>query len=338
LVIPVGTDWQELKLVRKIESKIITTNIIPVRFVPMLRDNRANAKGKRQVEGEMMENLKRHIQVLSQDIGERNFWQYQNLERAADYIKGEFRKYGYEPREQIYHLEGKPYRNIIATKKGEIQSDKIIIICAHYDSVVGSPGADDNASGIAGLLELARRLAQENTKKTIKFITMVNEEPPFFMSKDMGSFQYARQVRKKGDNIEAVLCLESLGYYQDKKGSQHYPLGFSFSYPDKGNFIAVVSNFNSRGLLKRIVKEFRQATDFPLEYLVGFSFLAQAIGFSDHWSFWRFGFKAVMITDTAFYRTPYYHTQEDTLDKLDFNSLSLVIEGLHGVLLKLSEE
>lgn len=281
------------------------------------------------------ENLKRHVTFLSRDIGERNFMQYQNLERAADYISEEFKNYGYEPEEQIYSLEGKPYRNIIATKKGEILSDKIIIVCSHYDSVMGSPGADDNASGVSGLLELARALSKENVNQTTRFIAFTNEEPPLFMTKDMGSFRYAQEAKRRGDNILGVVCLESIGYYSDKKGAQSYPLALSPFYPNKGNFIALVSNFHSRRLLKRIVREFKEVSSFSIEYLIAPAILAPAISFSDHWSFWKFGYRAVMITDTAFYRTPYYHTPQDTFEKLNYASMAELVKAFYWVLLEL---
>lgn len=286
---------------------------------------------------ELIKNLERHVKALSNDIGERNFIQYRNLERAADYIKKEFEKYGYSPEEQIYHFEGSPFKNLIATKKGRLYSDKIIIVCAHYDSVAGSPGADDNASGVAGILELSRLLSKEDINKTVRFVATVNEEPPFFTTQDMGSLVYAREAKKRGDSILGVLCLESIGYYSDKRKSQSYPFGLSLFYPDKGNFIGIVSNLSSRRLLKKVVKEFRRQSGFPVEYLVGFSFLAPAISFSDHWSFWEFGYKAVMITDTAFYRNPYYHTAFDTSEKLDYQSMSLVVRGLYRALSELGK-
>lgn len=282
------------------------------------------------------ENLSRHIQVLAGGLGERNLYQQQNLEKAAIYIKEELANYGYEVKEQVYFIDNKPFRNLIATKWGSKKKDKIIIVCSHYDSVWGSPGADDNASGVAGLLELASLISKDNLNKTIKFIATTNEEPPFYLSEDMGSFRYAKEAKKNREDIEAVICLESIGFYSDKKNSQSYPLGFSLFYPDKGNFIAIVSNLSSGSLLKRIVKEFKKASAFPIEYLAAPVFLAPAISFSDNWSFWRFGYKAVMITDTAFYRNPYYHTQADTPEKLNYHRISKVIAGLYQVLLALT--
>jgi Zn-dependent M28 family amino/carboxypeptidase len=153
----------------------------------------------------------------------------------------------------------------------------------------------------------------------------------------MGSFRYAQEAKKKKENIKGVLCLESIGYYSDKKGSQGYPPGFGFFYPNRGNFIAMVSNFESRRLLKTTVREFKKASGLPVEYLVGFSILAPAISFSDHWSFWRFGYKAIMITDTAFYRNPYYHTPADTFDKLDYQRICEVVKGLCHAIIELAK-
>lgn len=157
------------------------------------------------------------------------------------------------------------------------------------------------------------------------------------MSENMGSFRYAKEAKKNKEGIEVVLCLESIGFYADRKNSQGYPLGLGLFYPDKGNFIAVVGNLGSRHLLKRIVREFKNLSRFPLEYLVAPVFLTPAISFSDNWSFWRFGYKAVMITDTAFYRNPYYHTQADTPEKLNYDSISKVVEGLYCVLSSLNQ-
>jgi len=333
LVIPVGTHWQELKILQKKEGKILVKSIIPVRFVPMMRKEISALEVE---DKELTENLKRHVRVLSGEIGERNFGKHKNLERAADYIRQEFINFGYAPEEQIYHLEGKPYRNIIAAKKGRVSPEREIIVCAHYDSVTGSPGADDNASGVAGLLELARLLYNEELNKTVKFIAFTNEEPPYFMTDVMGSFRYAQEARKRKDKIQGVLCLESIGYYSDKKGSQSYTLGLGLFYPDKGNFISVVSNFSSRNLLSSILKNFKKKSSFPIEGLVGSSFLLPPLAFSDHWSFWKFGYKAVMVTDTAFFRNPYYHMQDDIPEKLNYESMSAVASGLFEALLKLS--
>lgn len=332
LVIPVGREWQELKLVQKINGKVVTTDIIPVRFVPMLGNKKQIETEDSERDKEMVKNLKMHVLNLSHKIGERNFMRYQNLEYAADYIKQELKNYGLELEEQVYNLAGKAYRNVIATKKGSVLSENIFIVCAHYDSVFGSPGADDNASGVAGLIELARLVSKEKLNQTVKFIAFTNEEPPFFMTKDMGSLRYAQEAKRRGEDILGVFCLESIGYYSEENKSQSYPLGFSLFYPSKGNFIAVVSNFSSRHLLRKTVKGLKKEPNLPVESLVGFGFLVPAIGFSDHWSFWQFGYKAMMLTDTAFYRNRFYHTPEDTFEKLNYQRMSSVIKGLATVI------
>lgn len=285
----------------------------------------------------LKENLKVHTKVLSADIGERNFSKYQNLEKASEYIFKEFKSYGYLVKEQVYYLKEKPFKNIIAIKEGKRFPNKIIVVGAHYDSVIGSKGADDNASGVAGLLELARVLSKVDLNKTVEFIAFVNEEPPIFMTEDMGSLRYVEEAKKNLSDIEGMLCLESIGYYSDKKNSQHYPFGFGLFYPDRGNFIAFVSNLNSKSLLDRAVEEFRKNSKFPSEYLVAPIILAPAMSFSDNYSFWRYGYKAIMVTDTAFYRNPHYHTQYDTFEKLNYENIFELIKGLYRVLLKLCE-
>jgi Zn-dependent M28 family amino/carboxypeptidase len=280
------------------------------------------------------ENLIRHVRVLSGEIGERNFIQYENLEKAKDYIIKVFKDYGYSTEEQIYPFQGREFKNIIAVKSGE--SDKIIIVGAHYDSVIGSPGADDNASAVAGLLELARILKEEKLSVTIKFIAFTNEEPPFFLSSEMGSMVYAKEAKRKKEKIEAMLCLESIGYYSDKRGSQSYPLGLNLFYPDKGDFIGIVGNLRSKRLV-RDIKEILKKQNIKTQTLVCPSFLVPAIEFSDNSSFWRKGFKAVMITDTAFYRNPYYHTQDDTPDKINYKKLEELVYGLKNVIMELAK-
>ena len=282
------------------------------------------------------ENLKKHVYTLASEIGERNFSQYENLQKAKDYIIRTFKGYGYLPEEQKYSLEGKSYSNIIATRYG--RKDEIIIVGAHYDSVYGSPGADDNASGVAVLLELANLFSKTELERTLKFIAFTNEEPPFLFTGDMGSMVYVKEARKTNENIKAMLSLEMLGYYTDEKGIQEYPPGLGFFYPEKGNFIAVAGNIFSRRLVKKVVKTFRKYSSFPAEYLIGPAFLIPAISLSDHSSFWREGIPALMVTDTAFYRNPNYHKQSDLPQTLDYQSMTEVLNGLYYALLRLTNE
>lgn len=274
--------------------------------------------------------LRAHVQALAGDIGERNVWRPHALRAAADYLRRQWEAQGYRVTAHEVTFEGSRWANLEVSRPGRQAPNEIVVIGAHYDSVFGSPGANDNGSGVAALLELARRFAARDTRRTLRFIAFVNEEPPFFQTGDMGSRHYARAARAKGEDIRAMLSLETIGYYDDAPGSQHYPPFFSLFFPDRGNFIGLVSNFRSRALLKRAVAAFRAASDFPLEYVATFGWVP-GVDWSDHASFWSEGYPALMITDTALYRYPYYHSARDTPDKLDYARLTRVTEALAAV-------
>ncbi len=284
----------------------------------------------------MEKNLKNHVIKLSKEIGERNYIYYDSLNKAADYIIEEFKEYGYTPKIQSYYIEGKIYKNIIAAKSGNIKPQETVIIGAHYDSVTGSPGGNDNGSGVSALLELSRLCLKSDTARTIKFMAFVNEEPPFYLSGDMGSRIYAMDAKKRGEDIKAMISLETIGYYSEQPNSQSYPLFYSFFYPDKANFIAVVGNFKSRRLVKRIKNAFKRNSAFNIESAVAPE-IVHGVNFSDHDSFWRYGYEACMITDTAFYRYPYYHTQEDTYEKIVYDKFAEVVKGLYYAMLELAK-
>ena len=208
---------------------------------------------------------------------------------------------------------------------------------AHFDAVVNSPGADDNASGVAGTLALARMFRAQPQARTLRFVMFVNEEPPAFWPPLVGSWVYAKQCRANNDNIVAMISLESIGYYSDQPGSQKYPRPLNWLYPDTGDFIAFVSNWSSRGLNKRAIRVFREHTKFPSEggsppgWLPG-------VGWSDHWSFWQEGYPAIMITNTAAFRNPNYHTPMDTADPLDYERMARVMEGVEAVVRDLANK
>ncbi|MCM8799231.1 MAG: M28 family peptidase [Candidatus Omnitrophica bacterium] len=284
-----------------------------------------------------IDNLRRHIHTISYQIGERNLYKYLNLESTANYIREEFLKLGYSTKEQIFLWQNITCRNIVAEKEGLNLKGKIIIVGAHYDSVFGSPGADDNASGIAVLLELARLLFNIQLNKTVRFVAFTNEEPPFFMSKGMGSLNYTESLKKEKQDIEMMLCLESVGYYTDEPCSQSYPFGLNFFYPHRGNFIAMVSNLKSKTYLKKVVDVFKNNSNLEVEFLAVPAGFVPEISFSDNWSFWRYGYKALMLTDTAFYRYPYYHTDKDREENLDFKRMFELLKGLYYVMVDLAK-
>jgi Zn-dependent M28 family amino/carboxypeptidase len=279
--------------------------------------------------------LESHVRTLCSHPAGRNYIEKKGLTLARDYIAGQLESSGYQVEFQVYQIAGEDYANIEATRLGEAYPDEIIVIGAHYDAVIGAPGANDNGSGVAALLELAGRFKNAELPRTIRFVAFVNEEPPHFMTGTMGSDFYARHAASQQENIIAMYSLETIGYFRDDAGSQHYPPPFSFFYPSQGNFIAFVGNLRSRGLVTRSIRAFRAHATFPSEGIAAPSFIP-GINWSDHWSFWNQGYPAVMITDTAPYRYPHYHSSEDTPDKVDYDKMVHVVHGLEKMLEDLS--
>ncbi len=280
--------------------------------------------------------LRRHVHVLAENIGERNIYHPAALSEAADYIEQEWRAMGYEVTRQTYELEGVGSSNLEITRRGTRRADDICLIGAHYDSVIGSPGANDNGSGVAAILEMARHFADVDVDRTVRFVAFVNEEPPIFYGRKMGSYIYAKAARQRGDDIRLMASLETIGCYSDRPGSQYYPPLFRHFYPDTGNFIAFVSNLRSRRVLRRFASAFRQNSQFPAEHVATFSWVP-GVSWSDHLSFWRHGYRALMVTDTAPYRYPHYHAPTDTAEKLNYESMAEVVEGLNGAVMSLSK-
>lgn len=273
--------------------------------------------------------LKTHVHTLAEKIGERNLWRYDALGDSADHIRDSFRSVGYSPLEQSFSVEGKTVRNIEAVLPGDDQRSAVVV-GAHYDTVRGSPGANDNATGVAGVLELARLLSAHRPNRDIRFVAFVNEEQPFFATDGMGSWRYAKRCAARGEVISAMLSLETIGYYCDEPGSQHYPFPFGLFYPNRGNFIGFVGNLRSWRLVRKAVRSFRQNAAFPSEAVAAPGWMT-GIGWSDHWAFWRVGYPAAMVTDTALFRYAEYHTAADTTTVVDAKRLARVVHGLAAV-------
>jgi Zn-dependent M28 family amino/carboxypeptidase len=276
------------------------------------------------------DNMKRHVEELAGRIGERNVWRPEAMAAAAGYIRNTLEDTGYVVNDQPFTSRGQTVNNIEAILPGHGAAEEIIVVGAHYDSVADSPGADDNASGVAAMLELARLLAGTALPRTVRFVAFANEEAPFFYGDEMGSNLYAARAQAQGESIEAMLSLETVGYYTDQPGSQGYPFPFSLFYPDTGNFIGFVGNLSSRPLVRKAVAAFRTSTAFPSEGVAAPSGI-EGIHWSDHWSFWEAGYPAIMVTDTAPFRYPYYHTSMDTPGQLDYTGLARVTSGLAEV-------
>jgi Zn-dependent M28 family amino/carboxypeptidase len=279
---------------------------------------------------EMRERVRKMVQVLAGDIGGRDAVKSENLRKAAEYIEAQLRSFGYGPLRQTYAAAGNSFDNIEAELKGKKEVDRIAVIGAHYDTAGGLPGANDNASGVAATLELARQFAREPQARSIRWVFFVNEEPPHFQTPAMGSYVYARRCRERNEKITAMLSLETIGYYSDAPGTQSYPIGFHPGYPDRGNFLGFVANFRSAPLLRRALKSFRAATSLPAAGAAAPAVIP-GIGWSDHWCFWEFGYSALMLTDTAPYRYPYYHSAEDTPEKLDYDRLARAVTGVAAI-------
>jgi hypothetical protein len=275
------------------------------------------------------------VQKLSGLSPARNYENTGSLNEAADFIGSEFQRSGYSPLEQKFRINGTEYRNILASYGPETAPR--FIVGAHYDVAGEKPGADDNASGVAGLLALAELFKKYSPKTGFRldFVAYTLEEPPFFMTKEMGSYVHAKSLHDAGVTVKGMISLEMIGFYSDNLNSQIYPLPFmKFFYPSEGNFIGVVGNFASSGLVRHLRDRMR-AADIGVESLKAPSCLI-GIDFSDHRNYWKFGYPAVMITDTAFYRNPHYHSASDTIDTLNFDKMREVVKGLYWALINLN--
>ncbi len=281
-------------------------------------------------EAKISDSLKKHVVMISDTIGDRNLSPneaYVRLRGTSDYILHEFEALGYNTLVQNYEIKTKIVENIEAEKAGDSIKNEIIVIGAHYDSVPYCPGANDNASGVAALLVIAEQFSKRPFPRTIKFVAFVNEEAPYFQTKNMGSLKYANRSRKRGENIVAMISLETLGYYSDDKGSQKYPVPFNLFYPDTGNFIGFVGNLSSKKLMSQMIKSFRENIAFPSEGIAAPGWIT-GVAWSDHWAFWEADYKAIMITDTAPFRYKYYHTRGDTWEKLNYPKMARVVNGI----------
>lgn len=286
-------------------------------------------------ESEARDRLVGHVEALSGKIGERNLWRPSALREAAVHIEQAFREMGDSVNPQEFTVAGARVANLEVERKGDARPGEIVLLGAHYDSVAGCPGANDNATGVAALLDLARILRSGKHERTLRFVAFANEEPPFFQSDGMGSLRYARRSRERGEDIVAMLSVETIGFYSDAPGSQNYPFPLSAFYPDRANFIAFVGNTRSRSLVRRVVATFRGGTGVPSEGAALPGFLP-GVGWSDHWSFWQMGYPAVMVTDTALFRYAAYHTPEDTPEKIHYDTMARVVLGLARVVSELA--
>jgi Zn-dependent M28 family amino/carboxypeptidase len=279
--------------------------------------------------------LRHDVQRLAGDIGDRNIYRYAALEQAAKFIRDSWTAMGYHPHIQEYTARDHVFRNLAIEVRGMRRPEEIVVVGAHYDTNRGSPGADDNASGVAALLELSRIYGSRRSDRTVRFVAFTNEERPFLRTRRMGSRVYARRCRENGEKIVAMVSLEMLGFVKTGWWSQKLSF-FGLLMPRRGDFLAFVSNRRSKPLMERAAAAFRRHTDVTAHPMVLPSHFPGGWS-SDHWCFWREGFDAFMTTDTARARNANYHTAKDLPATLDYDWMSRVVTGLDGVVAELAE-
>ena len=278
-------------------------------------------------------NLARHVDRLANVIGPRHVSQPAHFAAAAAYVERELADAGYTVARETYTASGQEVANLVAELPGDTKKHEVVIVGAHYDTVPTTPGADDNASAVAMLIEVARRMRGLRTARTVRFVGFACEEVPHFHTGEMGSQIHARACKARGERICGMLCLEMVGFYATGPGSQQVPPAiprlFHGVLPKEGDFLAAVGNLRSWRLLRQFRRGFKRATRFPL-FSIGLPEVITEIRFSDNSSFWDQGSQALMITDTSFYRNPHYHMASDTPDTLDYERMAQATLGVVG--------
>jgi Zn-dependent M28 family amino/carboxypeptidase len=278
----------------------------------------------------MKKGMELDIEYL-QKLGPRNSendTSYKQLRQSEEWIREKWESQGYTVKKQTFSYKGKEYSNLEIEIKGRIAPSEIIIVSAQYDTLPDSPGANNNGSGLAILFQLSQLLRKHNPERTLRLLNFVNEEDPFFGTEMMGSYQYAKSCRQRVEDIRVMLSLDALGVYKDEPGSQRLPFPFSIFYPDHGNFLAFIGNLQSRKYMVEVSKGFKKGSSFPIKVGVAPEW-AKGAAWSDHSSFWKFGYPGIMVTDTGGFRSPYHTTKEDTMEKLNFEAMSRIVIGMY---------
>lgn len=310
---------------------LVIAILLAIILYPLVRTKYQASESHDLTPGDLSENARNlygHVEALSVRIGPRSYKDYEALTKTKEYISENLREWGYSPVEHKFNYKGREYFNIEASIAGGRAPQEIIVIGAHYDTVKDTPGADDNAGAVSMLLEMCRLMKEFSPARTIRFVFFSLEERPAFATRSMGSEVYAKKEKAAGADIRGMLCLEMVGYFSNKPGGQTIPLplmgkGISTT-PD---FIGVIGNSDSKDLVAKVRNSIESGSRVPVESLIA-SGMIPGVDFSDHRSFWKMGYEAVMITDTAFYRNPNYHTSRDTIDTLDFEKMADLLGGL----------
>lgn len=279
----------------------------------------------------LRDELERDVRALAETVGERSVFRPERMEAAARHCEDAFRAAGLTPRREEVRTAYGTFVNVVAEVRGSARADEIVVVGGHYDTVRGSPGANDNATGVAATLALARRFAASRPARTLRLVAFACEEPPCFQTEEMGSLVHARAARARGDRVVAMISLETLGCFRDEPGSQEFPVrGMELVFPSTGNFVAFVSDVGARALVRDAIRVFREHARVPSEgaALPGD---VPGVGWSDHWSFRQADYPALMVTDTAIFRDDAYHDAHDLPDRVDFDRLTHVVLGMEAV-------
>ncbi|GAA4312254.1 M28 family peptidase [Mucilaginibacter gynuensis] len=274
--------------------------------------------------------IRSHLTTITKTGNYRTYKNLDELNKTAAYIKNEFAKFTDSVFVQEYTVEGRVYKNVICSYGTENQ--KRIVVGAHYDVCGNQEGADDNASGVVGILELSRLLKGKKLNQRVDLVAYTLEEPPYFRTEYMGSYIHAKALADQKIKVDGMVSLEMIGYFKDEEESQSYPVGFlSTFYGSKGNYITLVKKFGAGAFAGKFCKKFKSTGTIRTKEFTGPKALP-GIDFSDHLNYWKFGFSALMITDTSFYRNRNYHLATDTMETLDINRMAKVIDGVFKVL------
>lgn len=280
--------------------------------------------------------LESHVRTLSEKFHPRSHKNRTKLDAAADYVHAQLAKSGARVIEQVYQADDIKARNI-SVHFGPAAGERLVI-GAHYDSHYDTPGADDNASGVAGLIELARLLAKAELKRPVELVAYTLEEPPYFRTEEMGSARHARMLKAGNTPVRLMMSIEMIGYYIDKENSQNYPLAALKSiYPTRGDFIGVVGRFQDMGAVRRVKAAMRGASRLPVVSMNAPALL-KGVDFSDHLNYWDEGYPAVLITDTSFFRNPHYHETTDTSATLDYRRMAQAVQGIYAAIVAIANE
>lgn len=293
-----------------------------------------------QPSGEVLalrDELERDVRILSEDIGPRGTFAAKRYRLAEEFILAAVRRAGFEPQRQSWTTHGVECANIEVTIPGGARATEVLIVGAHYDSIEGCPAANDNGSGVAGLLAVLRRLAGQKLDRTVRVVFFANEEPPYFHLGEMVSQLYARRCRQVNDDVRGMFCLETIGCYSRSPGTQRWPgKALSTLLPDTGDFVAFVGPTAARHFMRKCVRAFSAERAFSLLAAAVPPWLVREVEWSDHRGFLEVGFPGFMITDTALLRYDHYHRATDTAEKLDYLSMARVVQGVAGMIRRIA--